>query len=364
MKITFPTSFAEIINRVNQIDPVAYGKSRNYLNGAVTYLSPYIARGVISLPFIKEQILTKHPKATAEKLLQELAWREYFQRVWQAKGMQIFTDLKQTQTNVANKQIPEAIVNGCTNIQGIDQSINQLMNSGYMHNHARMYTAMLACNIGRSHWLEPAKWMYYHLLDGDLVSNMLSWQWVCGAFSHKKYYANQENINTYCATIQENSFLQHSYEVLPSLPIPNVLLKTIKPTLTTQLPTNEVFNVDTTLPLLLYNSYQLDPNWYAGKKANRILVFEPSHFAQFPVSEKVLSFIIRLAKDNIPGIKIYVGEVGDLTDAAACQGTYYKEHPTALHYPGIAESRDWLFPKVTGYYNSFFGFWKKCEKYL
>jgi deoxyribodipyrimidine photo-lyase len=364
MNITFPTSFAEIIHRVNQIDPIAYGKSRNYLNGAVTYLSPYIARGVISLPYIKECILTKHSKASAEKFLQELAWREYFQRVWQAEGRQMFADLKQIQTNVTNRQIPEAIVNGCTTIQGIDQSIEQLLISGYMHNHARMYTAMLACNIGQSHWLEPAKWMYYHLLDGDLASNMLSWQWVCGTFSHKKYYANQENINRYCATKQEDSFLQYSYEELPTMPTPNILLKTVKPALNTQLPENEVFNVDTSLPLLLYNTYQLDPNWYAGIQANRILVLEPRHFSQFPVSEKVLSFIIRLAKDNIPDIKIYVGEVGDLPDFANCQRIYYKEHPTALYYPGIAESRDWLFPQVMGPNNSFFGFWKKCQKYL
>ena len=42
-----------------------------------------------------------------------------------------------------------------------------------------------------------ANWMYFYLLDGDLASNSLSWQWICGANSNKKYIANQDNINKY-----------------------------------------------------------------------------------------------------------------------------------------------------------------------
>mgnify|MGYP006195700273 CR=1 FL=1 len=60
-----------------------------------------------------------------------------------------------------------------------------------------MYLAAMVCNNAKSHWLTPARWMYYHLLDGDLASNALSWQWVAGTFSHKKYIANQQNINKY-----------------------------------------------------------------------------------------------------------------------------------------------------------------------
>ena len=43
---------------------------------------------------------------------------------------------------------------------------------------------------------------------------------------------------------------------------------------------------------------------------------------------------------------------------------YFKEHPTTKHYQGIREERDWLFPQVNGYFPSFFGYWKKCERYL
>ena len=48
----FPSTYAEILQRIRAIDPVKYGSSRNYINGAVTYLSPYISRGMISTKFI------------------------------------------------------------------------------------------------------------------------------------------------------------------------------------------------------------------------------------------------------------------------------------------------------------------------
>ncbi len=43
-KYTFPTDRASIEARIDAIDPIRYSKSRNYLDGAVTYLSPYISR--------------------------------------------------------------------------------------------------------------------------------------------------------------------------------------------------------------------------------------------------------------------------------------------------------------------------------
>ena len=50
--LSFPTEYEKIIERVNAIDPIKYAKTRNFINGQITYLSPYITRGVISTYFI------------------------------------------------------------------------------------------------------------------------------------------------------------------------------------------------------------------------------------------------------------------------------------------------------------------------
>lgn len=364
MSYDFSVNYKDILQRVDNINPVEYSRTRNFLNGQVTCLSPYIARGVISLPFIKQKLLERYSLYQAEKLIQELAWREYFQRVWQQLGNNIFANIRQPQSGFARKAIPAAVVQAQTGIEAIDQSIETLYQSGYMHNHARMYTAMLCCNVAQCDWSLPAQWMYYHLLDGDLASNTLSWQWVAGTFSSKKYYANQENINRYSGTRQSNSFLDHSYETIAANDIPRILTETITQIPGTTLPPPSELNVDHRLPLFLYNSYQLDPLWHAAEQGNRVLVLEPSHFKAFPVAAKVMDFIIRLAQSCIPGIQVFVGEVTEIPQLPGFPAIFYKEHPTATHYPGNCEPREWLFPEVTGYSGSFSAYWKKCEKYF
>jgi len=178
----FNTDYQDILDQMESIDPVAYGKTRNFVDGAVTKLSPYISRGVISTKQVFQSVLDRgfEPKKI-EKFIQELAWRDYWQQVWVHRGDDINEDLRREQPNVLNHEMPRSIIEASTGIQTIDEAISAYYETGYLHNHLRMYIASITCNIGGSHWRVPAKWMYYHLLDGDWASNALSWQWVSGA---------------------------------------------------------------------------------------------------------------------------------------------------------------------------------------
>lgn len=360
----FPTAYADIIARLNQADPLAYGQTRNYTNGAVTRLSPYIARGVMSGRQVMDHLLQQgYSRDHVDKLVQQLAWREYFQRTWQQAEEGILDDMRLRYTGIRYRGVPDALLHAGTGIDAIDAAIQDLYKHGYLHNHLRLYIASLVCNIGKTHWKAPADWMYYHLLDGDLASNALSWQWVSGHFSSKQYYCNQENINRYTGSIQQNSFLDTTYEALPHLPVPASLGAHSPLPLNTTLPETSVPEIDPTLPLLLYNSYQLDPLWRSDIKANRVLLLEPSHFRQYPVSEKVLQFILALSR-NIEGIQVFTGELNELSGISRCTAIYSKEHPAFRHYPGQKDERDWLFPEIRGSFPSFFSFWKKAEAAL
>ena len=359
----FPTTYDSIVERINNINPVKYAKTRNFINGDVTYLSPYLSRGVISVKQIKEAVLQKGFKPyEIEKFLQELAWREYYQRVWQVKKELIFSDLKQQQPDFIHHQVPTAINTASTGIEVIDAQIIEFYTSGYLHNHIRMYLAAIICNNAKAHWLAPSTWMYYHLLDGDLASNSCSWQWVAASFSSKKYYCNQENINKYTGTNQLQTFLDDSYEDIATMPVPTALEAITTIDFKTNLPQTDVPILDNSKPTLLYNSYNLDPLWRATENVNRVLLLEPSHFNKYPVSEKVMDFIIALSK-NIDGIIIYAGEVDVLIkeyEGLTISNAFIsKEHPAFDYYPGIKDSREWMFPSTEGYYPSFFGFWKK-----
>jgi deoxyribodipyrimidine photo-lyase len=358
----FPTSLPDILDRINAIDPVAYARTRNYGDGAVTQLSPYLSRGVMSTRRVFESLIERGTSWTSmQKLIQELAWREFYQRLWQSLEDDLFEDILQVRSGVQNRQMPRAILEGKTGILAVDQGIEELKNTGYLHNHVRMYIASLTCNLAHAHWPMPAAWMYYHLLDGDLASNTCSWQWVAGTFNGRKYYCNQHNIDQYFYTHQPGSFLDHSYEQLPKIETPATLQPLDSFTGITPLPDLPLPVLDANKPLYLYNGYNLDPYWDTHVAANRLLLLEPSHFLRFPVSKRVIDFILALAK-NIDGVQIFVGEVQSIPELRLFPQIVSKEHPAFRHYPGTKQEREWLFPDIRVNHTSFFRFWKKAEK--
>lgn len=358
----FPVSQKAIHERINAIDPEAYARSRNFKEGAVTYLSPYISRGYISTKQLFEIIMNRGLDwEKVEKFVQELAWRDYWQQVWVQKGDEINRDLKRPQEKVDHSDVPQAIVNATTGITAVDEAIDELYTTGYMHNHMRMYVASIACNIGRAHWLSCAQWMYSHLLDGDWASNALSWQWVAGSNANKKYYANQDNINNYFNSEQGGTFLDVNYSQFEFLGVPPSLRRTEKFATKTLLPQVSAPRLDPQLPTLVYTYYNIDPEWYKGENMNRVLLLEPSFFEKYPIAEGPLNFAIELAQ-SIPTVQLFVGEFKELQNKVK-ERIIYKEHPTQQHFEGQEEARDWMFD-VQGYYPSFFGFWKKCMKQM
>ena len=357
----FPAKYEEILKRIGKVDPKDYARTRNFTDGDVTCLSPYISRGVISVKQVAEAMFVRgYTFSEMEKFIQQLAWREYFQRSWQQLEDDMFDDIRRSNSGIRHRRLHKAIVEAATGIESVDKAIHQLYETGYLHNHLRMYVASIACNIGKADWQLPSQWMYYHLLDGDLASNICSWQWVAGSFSSKKYYCNQENINCYTCSDQRNTFLDKSYQELTIMEVPPALEETISLSLLTPIPRFErPLSLNNKLPLLIYNSYNLDPNWRKNEKANRVLLIEPSHFKKFPVSPKVLQFVLELA-ENIEGIQTYVGEINEIPGLHQFPAIYSKEHPAFIHYPGKKDERDWLFPEVKSYHQSFFQFWKSC----
>ena len=355
----FPTTLEAVLARIDAFDPAHYARSRNFLNGGVSYLSPYLSRGFITVP----QVVTRLKERgigmeQAEKFIQELAWREFYTRTWFQKGDGIFADIRHPQEGVMNSGIPAAVVAAETGIRSLDTFLATFPQRGYLHNHLRMYLAAITCNVGKYHWSEPAAWLYYHLLDGDLASNALSWQWCAGTFSNKLYYVNQENVNKYTGSKQQGTFLDFSYEELPFRGVPEELKESAKADLVFTPPVTKALEIQEELPSFVYTHYTLDPTFHIGEEGNRILVLEPSHFAKHPMSPRTIEFILSLA-ENIPGIQIYYGEYASLNLKAI-----FRDHPINTHFQGVREAHPTLAPGLLGEFNSFFSFWNKLSKKL
>ncbi len=187
---------------LQKVDPNQYGRSRNFLSGKVTRLSPYIRYGVLSLAEVRDFALSKvQNQDDAEKLINELGWRDYWQRLYAAKGDAIWQDREDYKTGYAADtyapELPADVEQGTSGMACIDGFSQQLRETGYLHNHQRMWMAAYLIHWRHIRWQVGARWFLTHLLDGDPASNNLSWQWVASTFSHKPYFLNRENLEKY-----------------------------------------------------------------------------------------------------------------------------------------------------------------------
>ena len=58
--------------------------------------------------------------------------------------------------------------------------MRQLWRTGWMHNRVRMLVASFLIKNCRIPWQEGARWFWDTLVDADLASNTLGWQWTAG----------------------------------------------------------------------------------------------------------------------------------------------------------------------------------------
>jgi len=214
------------------VDPIAYARTRNFGDGKITRLSPYIHHGILSLNEVRNHALSRCSEPVQiTKFIQELAWRDFWQRLLAAHPEWAWDDIESYKTGFSAHDyadvLPADIADGNTGVACIDAFIKELTQTGYVHNHARMYLASYVVHFRRVKWQAGAQWFLHHLLDGDLASNNLSWQWVASTFSHKPYLFNLENVDKYFGRQVDTSPLTNqplhaSYETLQKRLFPHL----------------------------------------------------------------------------------------------------------------------------------------------
>ena len=185
--------------RLAEVQPGAYARTRNHLDGAVTRLSPYLTHGLLTLREVVAHMREHHEITLEHKLVQELGWRAWWHHAWRHRGEAIFESLHAgpMPEPAYARELPADVRQARTGVPVVDESVRALYGSGYLHNHARMWLASYLVHVRHVHWRSGADWMHAHLLDGDLASNHLSWQWIAGTGSHQPYLFNADNVARY-----------------------------------------------------------------------------------------------------------------------------------------------------------------------
>src|SRR5690606_24744609 len=70
---------------------------------------------------------------------------------------------------------------GRTGYPMVDAGMRQLWRIGWMHNRVRMITASFLIKHLLLSWQTGEAWFWDTLVDADLASNAVNWQWVAGS---------------------------------------------------------------------------------------------------------------------------------------------------------------------------------------
>ncbi len=187
-----------------------YTKSRNFdfgpeRRGNVSVLSPFIRHRLVLEEEVLKAVLDRHSLAPASKFVEEVFWRAYFKgwlehrpAVWQDYRNGVSQLIRSLDSDGDLLDRYTTAVEGRTGINCFDAWVAELVTTGYLHNHARMWFASIWVFTLDLPWQLGADFFYRHLLDGDPASNTLGWRWVCGLHTRgKTYLARAENIATF-----------------------------------------------------------------------------------------------------------------------------------------------------------------------
>ncbi|KUJ81418.1 FAD-binding domain-containing protein [Ruegeria profundi] len=183
-----------------------YASQRNFDFGPdrrsnVSALSPWIRHRLITEQEVLNATLARHSYLAAEKFVQEVFWRTYF-KGWLQQQPSVWTSynegLQRALDDGARTTDYNDAVEGRTGIDCFDHWVRELIKTGYLHNHTRMWFASIWVFTLRLPWELGADFFLRHLLDGDPASNTLSWRWVAGLHTKgKTYLARPSNIAKY-----------------------------------------------------------------------------------------------------------------------------------------------------------------------
>jgi len=207
----WPPTRAEALARLAAFTPrmgAAYAATRNFDHGParrgnVSLLSPYLRRRLITEAEVARAALAAHGAHGAEKFLQEVVWRGYW-KGWLEHRPAVWTDYRRGVAQDRAEAAPAlrrrlaAAEAGESGLACFDAWTRELVETGYLHNHARMWWASIWIFTLRLPWRLGADFFLRHLLDGDPASNTLGWRWVAGLHTQgKNYRASAWNIEKY-----------------------------------------------------------------------------------------------------------------------------------------------------------------------
>lgn len=311
----------------------AYGEIRNFVGesgeaASVSCLSPYIRTRLLTEEEITNQILSVHGSSAADTFLQEIAWRTYW-KGWLEMRPAVWDHYLETLGELEKTACYQSAVSGDTGIDCFDHWVEELAESGYLHNHARMWFASIWIFTLKLPWQLGADFFLTHLLDADPASNTLSWRWVAGLHTPGKHYlARASNIEKFTrGRFNPVGQLDESAEPLP----PNRTLEIQH----LELPPNPVTKGRTGH---LMFSEDLAPAPAAIGKIHATAGFIPPMLETTPLVSKFLNGAVNDALNRMSGTRLD----GDFSSSVSDWISSEKLEIVVVSLPTVGHTKDFL----------------------
>jgi deoxyribodipyrimidine photo-lyase len=168
-----------------------YAEARDRMDlDATSRLSPYLRFGmlsarqaVVSALSAREAAPHKQARTSAETWLNELIWREFYMAILAHFPDVLVQSFRDNLREIAWENDQTAFAAWCEGRTGypvVDAAMRQLVETGWMHNRARMIVASFLVKDLLIDWRWGELFFMQHLVDGDPAANNGGWQWTAG----------------------------------------------------------------------------------------------------------------------------------------------------------------------------------------
>ncbi|CAK1223198.1 deoxyribodipyrimidine photo-lyase [Fructobacillus evanidus] len=145
-----------------------------------SHLSRYLRTGEISIRTVYDAVSRQPASLGKETFIKELCWRDFYNMIYT-----IYPNQKDQAINTKFQTIPwinnesqfNAWKNGTTGFPIIDAAMQQLNQTGWLHNRLRMIVASFLTKDLLINWTWGEQYFQEKLVDYDPASNIGGWQW-------------------------------------------------------------------------------------------------------------------------------------------------------------------------------------------
>jgi deoxyribodipyrimidine photo-lyase len=181
----------DFVQNDGQAPITRYADQRNRLDlEGTSGLSPYLRFGMLSARQAVVSALGKRSatpdeggRRGAEVWLNELIWREFYMSILFHFPQVLQRSFQPAYDHIAWRNDESHFAawrDGGTGYPVVDAAMRQLVQSGWMHNRARMIVASFLVKDLLIDWRWGESWFMQHLVDGDPAANNGGWQWTAG----------------------------------------------------------------------------------------------------------------------------------------------------------------------------------------